>query len=122
MLFTITGGSCMVLSRGEVVLVPFPYAELTASKARPALVVSSERFSSAEGRVIVAGITSNLAAHRNPTSYELPDWAAAGLKRPSVVTSWLATISPQLVQLRIGHLTHRDLREVEKCLEAALEW
>jgi mRNA-degrading endonuclease toxin of MazEF toxin-antitoxin module len=34
----------MTLKRGEVVLVPFPYAELTATKARPALIVSSPAF------------------------------------------------------------------------------
>ena len=110
----------MVLSRGEVVLVPFPFAELIATKTRPALIVSGEAFQSAEGRIIVAGITSNISAHRNSTSYQLNDWTAAGLRRPSVVTSWVATIIPRLVQLRIGRLTARDLEEVEKCLMAAL--
>ena len=104
-----------------MVLVPFPYAELTAAKTRPALIVSGKTFASAEGRVTVAGITSNIAAHRNATSYELSEWAKAGLKKPSVVTSWLATISPVLVQLRVGRLTPRDLREVEKRLQTALE-
>ena len=111
----------MALKRGDVVLVPFPYAELRASKTRPALIMSSTAFASAEGRITVAGITSNVAAHRNPTNYELPNWAATGLKKPSVVTSWLATISPQLMQLTIGHLTGKDLKEVEKRLQAALE-
>lgn len=111
----------MALKRGDVVLVPFPYAELRASKTRPALIVSSKAFASAEGRITVAGITSNVAAHRNPTSYELPNWAATGLKKPSVVTSWLATISPQLVQLTVGRLVARDLREIERRLQAALE-
>ena len=111
----------MAWKRGEVVLVPFPYAELTMAKTRPALVVNSEAFASAEGRITVAGITSNVAAHRNATSYELSDWAAAGLKKPSVVTSWLATISPRLVQLRVGQLRARDLREVDQRLRTALK-
>lgn len=111
----------MALRRGDVVLVPFPYAELTATKARPALIVSGQTFAAAEGRITLAGITSNVAAHRNATGYELPNWAGAGLKKPSVVTSWLATISPRLVQLKVGHLTSRDLREVEQRLRIALE-
>jgi hypothetical protein len=69
----------------------------------------------------MAGITSNVAAHRNSTSYELPDWAAAGLKKPSVVTSWLATIAPRLVQIKIGHLTTQDLQATEKRIRTALE-
>jgi mRNA interferase MazF len=118
---TTTGRSSTALRRGDVVLVPFPYAELTATKTRPALIVSGARFAAAEGRITVAGITGNVAAHRNATSYHLADWPAAGLKKPSVVTSWLATISPRLVQFRIGGLTARDLRAVEQRLRVALE-
>ena len=117
----ITGGSSTGFARGDVVLVPFPYAELTAAKTRPSLVVSGATFAAEERRITVAGITSNVAAHRNATSYRLSDWAGAGLKGPSVVTSWLATISPRLVQLKVGRLTGRALREVERCLKTALE-
>ena len=116
-----TGKSSTGLRRGDVVLVPFPYAELTTTKVRPALVVSSPAFSAAERRITVAGITSNIAAHNNMTSYAIPKWSAAGLQKPSVVTAWLATISAALVQLRVGRLTTRDLREVERCLRIALE-
>jgi mRNA interferase MazF len=116
-----TGKSSTVLRRGDIVLVPFPYAELTTTKVRPALVVSSTAFTSAERRITVAGITSNVAVHRNTTSYEIPNWSATGLQKPSVVTAWLATISAGLVQLRVGRLTSRDLREVERCLRIALE-
>ena len=116
-----TGKSSMALRRGDVVLVPFPYAELTTTKVRPALIVSSAAFASAEGRITVAGITSNVAAHRNTTSYEIPDWATVGLKKPSAVTAWLATISAVLVQFKVGRLTSHDLREVEQRLRVALK-
>ena len=108
------------MERGDVVLVPFPFAELKAIKARPAVIISGETFMAAEGRIIVAGITSNIPAHQNPTAYVLPDWAKAGLRKPSVVTSWLATLSPRLIQLLVGKLTPEDPQEVEKRLKAAM--
>ena len=118
-----TGGSYTVseIKRGDVVLIPFPYAELGTAKARPAVVISGGTFMAAEGRVIVAGITSNLAAHQNPTAYVLPNWAEAGLQKPSVVTSWVATLSPRLVLLTVGKLTPEDLQEVERRLRTAME-
>ena len=115
------GARSTVLRRGDVVLIPFPYAELTATKTRPAVIISSRGFMAAEGRITVAGITSNVAGHRNATSYELLDWAGAGSKKPSAVTSWLATLSASLVQLKIGRLTAQDLGEVEKRLRIALD-
>ena len=118
---TTTGARSTSLRRGDVVLVPFPYADLSSAKARPALVVSGKVFRVAEGRVIVAGITSNVAAHSGPASIELLGWAAAGLQRPSVVTSWLATVDPRIILMRVGRLRPGDMRDVDKCLCAALE-
>jgi len=116
-----TGRHSTALKRGDVVLLPFPYADLSASKARPAVIVNGRAFATAERRITVAGITSNLAAHHNVTSYSLPDWVASGLKKPSVVTSWLASISPRLVRFRIGQLSAASMAEVEDRLRIALE-
>ena len=114
------GRSTTVPARGDVILVPFPFAELTAAKARPAVVVSGGEFFQAEGKIIVAAITSNLKAHGGPTNLHLAGWRACGLLKPSVVTSWLATLSPDLVLIRIGALNREQLRAVESRLRATL--
>lgn len=116
-----SGGRTIAVTRGDVVLVPFPFAELTASKARPALVLSGERFNRSEGKVIVAAITSNLRAHRGATNLPLGRWRESGLLKPSVVTSWLATLSPELILMRIGTLPRLDLQAVESRVRSALE-
>jgi hypothetical protein len=41
--------------------------------------------------------------------------------KPSVVTSWLATLAPDLILMRIGALKGEQLRAVESCLCATLE-
>ncbi len=115
------GRRATVPERGDVVLVPFPYAELTTTKARPAVVVSGREFFHAEGKIIVAAITSNVKAHGGATNVDLAAWRACGLLKPSVVTSWLATLSPGLVMMRIGALKKEQLREVESCLRVTLE-
>ncbi len=57
------GRSATAPARGDVILVPFPFAELTANKV-----------------------------HAGPTNLRLARWQECGLLKPSVVTSWLATL------------------------------
>jgi len=111
----------MPLARGDVILVPFPYAELTSTKARPAVVVSGRQFLSAEGKVVVAAVTSNVKAHVGPTNLPLTEWRACGLLKPSVVTSWLATLDPKLVLMKIGALNDMQLRALNMRLRTTLQ-
>jgi mRNA interferase MazF len=102
------------------VLVPFPFADLTTTKVRPALVFSSTLYHQNEPDLIVVAITSQLAAHQGPTDHALQDWRRAGLLAPSVVKASLATLEPTLVRHRLGRLSARDLRQVESKLRLAL--
>jgi mRNA interferase MazF len=55
----------MKLETGDLILVPFPFSDLTSKKTRPALVLSSAQYNSEGVDVIACAITSNLsnAAH-----------------------------------------------------------
>ena len=46
--------------RGDIVLVPFPFTDLTSSKKRPALVISPDSFNSQQQDLVVVAITSQL--------------------------------------------------------------
>lgn len=71
------------LSRGDVVVVPFPYAEALAEKRRPAVVVSGPAVG-AHGLVWIVMITSS--ANRGwDSDIAIADLAAAGLSHPSVI-------------------------------------
>ncbi|HXF05342.1 MAG TPA: type II toxin-antitoxin system PemK/MazF family toxin [Blastocatellia bacterium] len=107
--------------RGDVVLVPFPYADLTTTKQRPAVVISGATYHQTEPDIILAAITGQIPQHPAPTDYPLQDWQQAGLLMPSLVKSFLVTIEPALVRHQLGRLTARDLREVKKRLRLALE-
>ena len=116
-----TGGRASELKRGDVVLVPFPFAELTATKARPAVVVSGDQYHRTERKIIVAAITSNVQARTGPTNFPLPGWRTSGLLKPSVITSWLATLSPAIVLARIGALSAADLQIMSSKIRLALD-
>jgi mRNA interferase MazF len=107
------------LSPGDVVLVPFPYRDRLAERARPAVVISSSVYNQ-QGDIIVASITSH--APRVATDFSLVDWAAAGLKIPSTVRMLLATVAHSRVLFHVGHLVERDWAQVQARLRIVFTW
>ncbi|HFD39225.1 MAG TPA: type II toxin-antitoxin system PemK/MazF family toxin [Anaerolineae bacterium] len=118
--FMITGENTMAFRRGDVVLVPFPYTDLTAAKTRPAVIVSSGRYHAIRSEFLLAFVTSRIAPAHPLLDYVLRDWQQAGLLKPSLVRPKIAAITESLVVYRIGALSARDLREVDQRLRVAL--
>jgi mRNA interferase MazF len=109
----------MAFRAGDVVLVPFPYRDRLAERARPAVVVSAETYN-LRGDVVVAAITSY--PPRSPSDHALIDWAAAGLKMPSTARMLLATVASSRILLHVGHLTDHDWSEVQTRLRSVFAW
>jgi len=108
----------MAYAKGDVVLVPFPFTDLSASRVRPAVVVSSEEYGAHSNDLIVAMVTSQ--PQTGPTDCSLQDWEEAGLLHQSWVRAKLATLEQGLIQFSPGRLSHRDVGAVEQRLERAL--
>jgi mRNA interferase MazF len=108
----------MAYAKGDVVLVPFPFTDLSATRVRPAVVVSSEEYGADSSDLIVAMVTSQ--PQTGATDCRLQDWQEAGLIYPSWVRSKLATLEHSLIQFSPGRLSHRDVGAVERRLELAL--
>ncbi len=68
--------------RGDIILVPFPFTDLSSAKVRPALVLSPKTEKSLD--MIVCFISSQLDA-ANPSSVRIEPKASNGLKVPSLV-------------------------------------
>ena len=98
--------------RGDVVLVSFPFTGSTVSKRRPALVL----LDTGGQDIVAARVTSRVA--RPPFDVGIADWRQAGLRLPSLVrVHKAATIQKQLVERRLGALTHDDWAKVRAALQ-----
>jgi len=93
------------LHHGDIVLVPFPFADLTGRKMRPAVVVSVDPQAS---ELIVAFISSVLT-NRSPRGAEVEllrsnsEFRATGLKTDSLIRlDKLVTLSSGVVSRRLG--------------------
>jgi len=92
---------------GDVVLVPFPFTDLSTSKQRPAVVLSSERYHRATDDCLVAAITSVRPPTLSPGEVPLSedDQAAGGLLKPSIVrVGKLITLDRRLIRRTLGRL------------------
>lgn len=105
-------------SRGDVVLVPFPFTDLSATQVRPAVVVSTGEYAASTRDVILAMVTST--RQTLTSDYELQDWAATGLLYPSWVRAKVVSLESTLIQHVIGPLSARDISEVDARLRRAL--
>jgi mRNA interferase MazF len=105
---------------GDIVLAPFPFTEQSASKKRPAVVVSSLAYNAAKPDVIVMAITSQLRASAALGEVWLQDWKSAGLLKPSAVKPVFATLEQPLVIRQLGSLAPADREALRKAIGQTL--
>ena len=115
-----TGASSTVFRRGDVLLVPFPFSDLSTTKTRPAVVVSSAEYHANAPDLLLAAPTSQLANATGPCDYVPAEWRGAGLRFPTALKPVLFTLDPARVLHRIGVLSSADLRQVGERLRLAL--
>jgi len=101
--------------KGDVVVVPFPFSDLTQAKRRPALIVSV-----LEGDdLILSQVTSQFVKDDYAVSIEVKDFEEGGLKQKSNVRpNRLFTADSHIVLYRIGNLKTDKMNEIiEKIIE-----
>jgi mRNA interferase MazF len=105
---------------GDLVLVPFPFTDLSTAKKRPAVVVSSPAYHQARPDLVILAVTSQLRPSSDFGEAVVTKWKEAGLLRPSVLKPVLATIERGLVLRRLGRLEEEDRRALRRILQAIL--
>jgi len=104
----------------DVVVVPFPFTDRTASKHRPALVLSEgQAFNRQVGQAVMAMITS--ASNSDwPLDIEIQDLDSAGLPNASIIRMKLFTLDQQLIIRKAGTLAIGDQEKIKEALRQLL--
>ena len=97
---------------GDIVVALLPGAHVT--KARPAVVVSTERYLAERPDAIVGILTTRKPPVLASSDYVLVDWRQAGLRAESCLRAYLIT-SLQTNLSVVGQLTPRDWAGVRRC-------
>ncbi len=94
---------------GDVVLVRFPFADLAATKKRPALVLARTARSPRNRLATLAMITSQIESLKLDGDVVLKEWKVAGLLHPSLLRlAKIATVDEDLIDKSIGKLSSSD--------------
>ena len=99
-------------SKGDVVLVSYPFSDALDFKVRPAIAVSAPHISQDIFIVPVTSRTGNLLVGE----FLMKNWKEAGLNVASAVKRGLFTIHQSLVIKKTGSVSQQDADELERSL------
>lgn len=96
------------MNKGDIILVPFPFTDLSGLKNRPALVLLASAFD-----VTVAFISTQTKGS-SPFDLLVHPTTENGLKKDSIVrVSKIATLDKEIVLGRLGRLSTNDLTSID---------
>ena len=116
----------MIVHRGDVVLIDYPYAAGSGTKVRPVLVIQNDRDNQRLLSTIVAQITSVTRRALEPTQV-LIDLATSegqqsGLRQDSVVNCVnVLSLDKGMILRKLGNMPDSLMEKVNTCLKVALE-
>lgn len=104
------------MPKGTVVLIPFPFTNLTGNKLRPALILAETPLD-----VTVSFITTRLQ-WQEPTDILLQPGLLNGIKKTSLVRlSKIATIDNILVKGKIGSIDAIQMADLDQKLKTIFQ-
>ena len=113
-----------MFERGKVILVPFPFTDLSSQKIRPALIISEPK--RVTGHVIVAFVTSKTLKQESPGSVLVKEkttgFEQTGLKVPSLIRcDKIATLDTRIVLCEIVTCPSPLMKKVNRALRFVLD-
>ncbi|MEH1931499.1 type II toxin-antitoxin system PemK/MazF family toxin [Nostoc sp.] len=103
-------------SKNDIILVQYPFSDLSSSKVRPAVVVSAPHVSQ---DILITPLTSKTGVLLEG-EFVLSEWSAAGLNVATAVKRGLYTVHKSLVVKVIGKLANADAELLEQSLRCWL--
>lgn len=99
-------------SKHDIILVRYPFSDLSASKVRPAVIVSAPHPSQ---DLFITPLTSKINSLL-AGEFILSNWAESGLNVATAVKRGVYTVHERLVIKVIGQLNTTDANQLEESL------
>lgn len=104
-------------NQGDVLLIPIPFTDLSSSKKRPVIVLSSNKYNSITEDIIVMAITSNIGIKFTEVRITNVDMQEGVLKVDSSIrVDKIYTISQSIAVKKLGKVKDDKVIEVKQKL------
>ena len=101
--------------QGEILIVPFPFSNLSNVKRRPVLILSSDKDNKNSEDLIICGITSNLKDKKHSVAIENPNLLVGQIPFKSLIKiDKLFSIEKSIVIKKIAKLNQDTFEKVKK--------
>ena len=104
-----------IYEQGDIVLVPFPFTDLTTVKKRPALVVSANWYNKRYRDVVLVAVTSHVPLILDELDYKITesDFTTGKLYKDSIVKlGKIFTIENSLIKKKISDVCGRTMDKI----------
>jgi len=111
--------------RGSIILVRYPFTDLSGSKLRPAIIVTPDDLLATLDDALCAFVTTIIPDKTLPTDLIVqandPDFTATGLQQTSMIRAHkLTLLHRSLVQRHLGGMSRVLLEQLDRCLKKAV--
>ncbi len=102
----------------DIVLVPFPFTDLTTTKKRPAVVISTISPKKFSPICVVAIITSKVDSEEIDGDVRIEEWNESGLLHPSKIRlAKIVSVEAEIIFSKLGSLPKKEWSKTQKALK-----
>ncbi len=101
----------------DVIVVRFPFASSIKYKARPAVIVSSNTYNENSRDTLLILAVSSSILNKLDFELEIKNWREAGLLKPSLFKSSVATVEKDSVIKKLGRLKKEDIYRLDELIK-----
>lgn len=107
--------------QGDILLIPIPFTDLTASKKRPVLVLSNSLYNKTTKDIVVVAITSNVESKEYAVLFSKDDMKEGTLKVDSCIRAdKIYTLSQDSIVKKFGSINDNVLFHVKEKISLLL--
>lgn len=88
--------STTTYKKWDIILVPFPFTNLSSIKKRPGLVISPDDYNKGMD-IVILFITSKIDREKKIGDYLIEKWEESALPKPSMILMKFATIDKSII-------------------------